>query len=229
MKSLGQVAYERWVEIWNASAIGIVPSWDRLGPVGKESWEAAAQAVVKAATSRVLMPGNVKQSLKLLLAVLLCCPILAYSQPCSIDHPPILPDLTLSPGAMVTNVPLDKLTQRGYANVIGGGVRHTTQATKRRVFIKYFGRVPDNTSDFEIDHIVSLELGGADEEANLFPQSYKTFQWNAHTKDRLENRMAALVRWEYKTNGTEAATVLLHRLQSEILTNWTNAFGKYLK
>jgi hypothetical protein len=38
----------------------------------------------------------------------------------------------------------------------------------------------------EIDHLISRELGGADDVRNLWPQPYGG-PWNAHDKDRLEN------------------------------------------
>ena len=41
----------------------------------------------------------------------------------------------------------------------------------------------------EIDHLISRELGGADEINNLWPQAYGTSPWNAVLKDTLENRL----------------------------------------
>src|SRR6266568_4974990 len=40
----------------------------------------------------------------------------------------------------------------------------------------------------EIDHLISLELGGANTSDNLWPQPYDG-NWNAHDKDRLEARL----------------------------------------
>ncbi len=40
----------------------------------------------------------------------------------------------------------------------------------------------------EIDHLISRELGGADDLDNLWPQSHGG-HWNAHHKDTLENRL----------------------------------------
>ncbi len=44
----------------------------------------------------------------------------------------------------------------------------------------------------EIDHIVPLELGGANEIANLFPEPGSR-NANYHVKDELENRLHDLV------------------------------------
>ena len=40
----------------------------------------------------------------------------------------------------------------------------------------------------EIDHLISSELGGADDVQNLWPEAYGTSPWNAHLKDKLEKR-----------------------------------------
>jgi hypothetical protein len=44
----------------------------------------------------------------------------------------------------------------------------------------------------EIDHIVSLELGGSNKIANLFPEPGSSAA-NYHVKDRLENRLHDMV------------------------------------
>jgi hypothetical protein len=41
----------------------------------------------------------------------------------------------------------------------------------------------------EIDHLISRELGGADDVKNFWPQPYGTHAWNAVLKDRVENRL----------------------------------------
>jgi hypothetical protein len=45
----------------------------------------------------------------------------------------------------------------------------------------------------EIDHLVSLELGGSNDQKNLWPQPYQGSAWNAHVKDQLENFLHAQV------------------------------------
>jgi len=62
----------------------------------------------------------------------------------------------------------------------------------------------------EIDHIVSLELGGSNDMANLFPE-----RLDAHpgyrVKDRLENRLHDLVC---------AGSISLRSAQRRIAANW---------
>src|SRR3954470_1652642 len=78
---------------------------------------------------------------------------------------PILPDLKLTPGAILTT---DAATvcQSGYSK----SVRHTSGKLKASIYREY--GLDRAVSHFEVDHLISLELGGADVAANLWPQSY---------------------------------------------------------
>lgn len=51
------------------------------------------------------------------------------------------------------------------------GARKTTDAMKREVFKRY-GISTSQSSKYEVDHLISLELGGADTLRNLWPQPY---------------------------------------------------------
>ena len=53
------------------------------------------------------------------------------------------------------------------------------------------GRHPD----YEIDHLIPLGIGGADSDANLWPEPRATIEpeWNAERKDQLEAKLRALV------------------------------------
>ena len=141
---------------------------------------------------------------------------------------PIRPDLKLTPGAVIPGVTVEEIMQKGYANKLHGGVRHVTAATKRQVFVEYFGRVPGMKGHYEIDHLISLELGGSNDPKNLWPESYYTQPFNAHVKDKLEDRMAANVRHELERHGHDAATALLKQYQHEIATDWIAAYHKYV-
>jgi hypothetical protein len=87
---------------------------------------------------------------------------------------PIRPDPKLTPGAVFPNATVEEITQKGYANRLNGGVRHVPATVKRRVFIAYFGREPGMQGHYEIDHLISLELGGSNDPKNLWPESYYT-------------------------------------------------------
>ena len=134
---------------------------------------------------------------------------------------PILPNPLLTPGSTVTNSVVE-ICQHGYTKQ----VRNVPEHVKKQVFIEYFGSVPSHPGDYEIDHLISLELGGSNSISNLWPQSY-TGTWKARVKDKLENYMAEEVRKKLDTKGTTVATALLKQFQSEISTNWTNAYVKH--
>jgi len=144
------------------------------------------------------------------------------------DLHPTKPDSKITPGATFPDATIEQICQTGYANVFHGGVRNVPDSEKRKVFIAYFGSVPANTAEYEIDHLVSLCLGGSNEIANLWPQSYKSALWNAHVKDRLEDYLYASVRRDLKANGHNHATALLKQYQAEISADWISCYQKHL-
>jgi hypothetical protein len=73
-----------------------------------------------------------------------------------------------------------------------------------------YGRTP-----VQLDHLIPLGIGGADEENNLWPQPKD----EALLKDRLEFRMRDMVCKEGYPIG---------KLQEEIRTNWWDAYKKYV-
>ena len=153
-----------------------------------------------------------------LFILLLAMPVIAQ---------PIIPDSHLTPGAIMPGVTVEQLCQRGYANVVNGGARHVTEAQKKAVFIAYFGKVPANPGAYEIDHLISLELGGSNDNGNLWPETYLGM-WNARVKDRLEDWMAAQLRRTRKSSGHDVAAATLARFQAELAANWTNAYIHHL-
>ena len=70
-------------------------------------------------------------------------------------------------------------------------VRNVPDSLKKKVFANYGMSGNDRSTcseGYEIDHLVSLELGGANDEKNLWPQNY-CGENNAHKKDKLENEL----------------------------------------
>lgn len=92
--------------------------------------------------------------------------------------------------------------------------RNTSAATKAAAYREY-GAVHKVPGDFEVDHLIPLELGGADVLANLWPEPAPSF----HLKDQLENRLHALVC---------AGKVPLAVAQHQIATDWVGAYRTYL-
>lgn len=67
-----------------------------------------------------------------------------------------------------------------------------------------------NGKDGEVDHLVSLELGGSNSQANLFPEA-ATPSPGSHEKDRLENALHGEV---------GDGTIKLRRAQRLIASDW---------
>jgi hypothetical protein len=104
-----------------------------------------------------------------------------------------VPDLTKTPGVINSGLTKSKICSTKW----GKDERHVTSAMKQQVFTLYGYSgyndphcVPDaHGKTCEIDHLISRELGGADDVKNLWPEAYGTTPWNAHLKDKLENRL----------------------------------------
>ena len=73
--------------------------------------------------------------------------------------------------------------------------------------------------EYEIDHLISLELGGSNSIRNLWPQSYITQPLNAHIKDELENKLHALIC---------SGQLPVEQAQQEIAQDWVAAYQKYI-
>lgn len=121
-----------------------------------------------------------------------------------------LPDPTLTPGA-TRAVTLHAICTPGSA----GKARAVSSSTKRAVFARY--HVTPKPGAYEVDHLISLELGGNNDITNLWPQPYHG-RLNAHDKDRLENQMHALVC---------RGVVPLAEAQRAIATDWVKALTTY--
>jgi hypothetical protein len=101
--------------------------------------------------------------------------------------PPLLPDPAKTPGDVLTQDP-QVVCVKGYSRQ----VRNVPPALKRAVYQAY-GIEKAPGEDWEVDHLIPLELGGSNSVRNLWPQAGFTRPWNYHVKDRLENALHYLV------------------------------------
>lgn len=107
--------------------------------------------------------------------------------PTASNGPPVVPDPQLTPGATLEVTTAD-ICVPGYTK----NVRDVPAAVKRQVYVAY-GIEDHAPREYEIDHLIPLELGGSNALKNLWPQSHQTQPWNAHIKDQLENTLHQLV------------------------------------
>jgi hypothetical protein len=122
----------------------------------------------------------------------------------------LLPDRSVTPG---------KVRTTDAQQVCHGGstkqYRHTTAGEKAMVY-HWYAAVKKPGVCCEVDHLISLELGGADEVENLWPQPYEP-RPGAHEKDAVENWLHAQVC---------AGSIPLGQAQAQIATDW---YAVYLK
>src|SRR5207249_79764 len=86
-------------------------------------------------------------------------------------------------------VTADQICVVGYTD----GVRDVSSETRDAVFTEY-DLSGATRSDFEVDHLVPLELGGSNDLANLWPEPLRSSDGNgALDKDSIENQLHDLV------------------------------------
>jgi hypothetical protein len=125
-------------------------------------------------------------------------------------RPAYLPDPKLTPGAVDPKLTKDVICAAGWSTK---SVRHTSGKLKATIYREY-GIKTHTAGQYEVDHLISLEIGGADTRPNLWPESY-TGPWNAHDKDRLENALHREVCSD---------VISLADAQKAISTDWTVAY-----
>lgn len=124
-----------------------------------------------------------------------------------------MPDPRMTPGAIFPNATAEMVSKPGYAS----SVRDVPQSEKDSVYREY-KILRHNPGDYEVDHLISLELGGSNDIKNLWPEPYHG-AWNAHLKDKLENKLHLLVK---------EGKIPLEQAQREIATDWITAYKKYV-
>ena len=93
-----------------------------------------------------------------------------------------LPDRRCTPGEAFGRVTALRVCRQGYA----GSVGNVSAKLERAVYLEY--GITRSAGRYEIDHLVSLELGGDNSIANLWPEA-ATPRPGFHEKDRLEKSL----------------------------------------
>ena len=76
-----------------------------------------------------------------------------------------LPDPACTPGAIIPDATSDQICQSGYSS----SVRNVPEELKIEVYREY-GITSHVPGQYEVDHHISLELGGSNDIANLWPE-----------------------------------------------------------
>jgi hypothetical protein len=124
------------------------------------------------------------------------------------------PDPKLTPGLANPKLTQQKICDKNFRTT---SVRNVSEKTKKQVYAAYDMAPAKAPCPCEVDHLISLELGGSNDATNLWPQSYSTMPWNARVKDALETHLHFLVC---------QGELTLAEAQKEISNNWIAAYQK---
>jgi hypothetical protein len=121
------------------------------------------------------------------------------------------PDPRLTPGAALPLSEADLCSK-----VQAPKSRSLSASVVTKVFEEYGIRNP-RRHVYELDYLIDPELGGSDDERNLWPEPYSPV-WNAHVKDALEAHLRELVC---------KGKVALAQAQHDIAEDWIGAYKTY--
>jgi hypothetical protein len=123
----------------------------------------------------------------------------------------LVPDPVLTPGAVRPDATTKSVCHGGST----AQFRKTTESMKANAYATY-GVKPRKNVCCEVDHLISLELGGADDPRNLWPQPYEP-RPGAHEKDLVE---------DYLHRQVCAGAMSLADAQHQIATDWLAVYLK---
>jgi len=188
-------AYEVW-------ALANKPDGDTISEI---VWAAAAKRPVVPFLGGLLAGHFFWRWVLVLALVLPATSVLAADLP--------LPDPTLTPG-VARAISINTICYTKW----GKDHRAVTLSMKKQVAAAYHIAWSQHAK-YEFDHLISRELGGADDVKNLWPELW-TGTYNAREKDRLENKLHKMVC---------EGNLPLATAQHEIATNWIAAYHKYVE
>jgi hypothetical protein len=120
------------------------------------------------------------------------------------------PDKACSPGAIFPNVTKADVCKSGYSS----GVRNVPDSEKNEVYAEY-GIKSHSPGQYEVDHYISLEIGGSNDIANLFPEAASP-KPGFHEKDKVEN---------YLHDQVCSGAITLLEAQTKISSNWLAVYN----
>ncbi|MCL4529860.1 MAG: HNH endonuclease [Chloroflexi bacterium] len=120
-----------------------------------------------------------------------------------------LPDPDCTPGAIFPDATVDKICVPGYSS----NVRNVPESEKNQVYAEY-GVKSHTAGQYEVDHLISLELGGSNSIANLWPEPAEP-RPGFHEKDKVEN---------YLHDQVCSGAISLQQAQYEIAHDWMSVY-----
>ena len=135
----------------------------------------------------------------------------------------VLPIHSVTPGGVNPTVTQSNIHSTicvsGYTKTIRPPASYTTKLKKQQLASTYSRYGSTDTSQFEEDHLIPLEVGGnPTDPKNLWPEPW-TGDSSARIKDKLENALHALVC---------SGSLPLKIAQKAIATNWYTAYQQYV-
>ena len=141
----------------------------------------------------------------------------ALAGPAHATEPPAIayPDPALTPGVART-VAVDEICSADTRSL-----RHGSRERSDLIFERYHIAREDRIQ-YTLDHLIPLEIGGADIVENLWPEPRRSLagEWDDTRKDQLERRLAILIC---------AGQLDVHEAQQLIAEDWTSAYARFFR
>lgn len=137
--------------------------------------------------------------------------------PAAADRPSIYPDSKKTPGVVRSKSTVKNVCTPGFTSTI----RSVPDSVRHEVFLSYLGHEPANPGDYEVDHLISLELGGSNDPRNLWPEPYDP-KPGAREKDIVETHLKNMI-------CAKPAQLTLAQAQLIITTNWFDCYRAIIK
>jgi hypothetical protein len=122
------------------------------------------------------------------------------------------PVASLTPGATIDIEIRDVCVAARPPQEIGPAVRQAV--------LRSYGMEAVPPDQYELDYLITPQLGGAPDPRNLWPQRYRERVWNAWVKDQLEDLLPRFVC---------EGRVDLRTAQRDVAADWVAAYRKYFR
>ena len=124
------------------------------------------------------------------------------------------PDKACTPGDVLPNITKDDICRPDYSK----GISIIQESESNAVFAEY-GIGNYTSGRYEVDHFVSLELGGSNDISNLWPELVDP-KPGFHEKDKVE---------DYLRNQVCSGAMTLEEAQIKIVNNWLDIYNNLPK